>query len=161
MLMSTYSYLRTLLIVGGTFLSPLVAQNQQIKKLLDKAGLKYEVTEGGDFKLTFNIGDGRSQLVFIEGSMEEMGGQSIVEIWSPGYKGAEISEKTLAYLLVESGKKKVGAWEVMSDNDNIYAVFMVKVPLASLSPGFLRSACEGAALTADNAEKTFLQSDEL
>lgn len=162
MLMRTYSYLRTLLIVGGTFLSPLVAQNQQIKKLLDKAGLKYEVTQSGDFKLTFNTGDGRSQLVFIEGSMEEMGGQSIVEIWSPGYKNVEgISEKTLAYLLLESGKKKVGAWEVISDDDNIYAIFMVKVPLSSLSPDFLRSACEGAALTADNVEKTFFQSDEL
>lgn len=159
--MHTYSYLTSLLVVGGTLLSPLVAQNQQIKKLLDKAGLKYEVTKNGDFMLPFDIGDGRSQLVYIKSSMEEMGGQSIVEIWSPGYKGAEISERTLASLLAESAKKKVGAWEVVSDDKTVLAVFVVKLPLSALSPDFLNAVCGGAALTADKAEKTFLKSDEL
>ncbi|MCX7606534.1 MAG: hypothetical protein N2170_04615 [Bacteroidia bacterium] len=153
-------YLRIPLIAGLVGVGTLFAQNAKIKKMLDQAGLKYTVDSDGDFKLTFGVGNGRSQLLYIMSTMEEMGGQSIVEIWSPAYKQKEISDKVLVRLLSDSYRKKIGAWEVTSSGEYVYAVFKAKVPLSSLNPEFLRAVCEGIVSTADEIEKDIMNGSD-
>jgi hypothetical protein len=144
------------------FLGPqsLHAQNPQIKKVIEKAGLKYTVDKDGDFKLVFSVEEGRTQVVFISSATEEMGGETIVEIWSPAYKNSAITSETLALLLKDSGQKKIGAWEVISSDTQVFALFKAKVPMSALSPAFLQTVCEGVVTTADAMEKSLLGSDD-
>lgn len=147
------------IIAGFLSLSGLFAQNPKIKSLLDKAQLKYEIDSDKDFKLLFDTGGERSQVVFINSNTEELGGQTIVEIWSPAYRQSDISNEVLARILADGSRRKVGAWEIIQVGSNIVAVFKVKVPLSSLSPVFLRSLCGAVASTADELEEIISSGD--
>lgn len=147
------------IIAGFLSLSGLFAQNPKIKSLLDKAQLKYEIDSDKDFKLLFDTGGERSQVVFINSNTEELGGQTIVEIWSPAYRQSDISNEVLARILADGSRRKVGAWEITQAGSNIVAVFKVKVPLSPLSPVFLRSLCGAVASTADEVEEIISSGD--
>lgn len=151
-LMRYYSYIAHL-IVGSISLSAVFAQNPKIQSLLDKAKLRYVIDDDNDFKLVFDTGGERSQVVFINSNTEEFGGQTIVEIWPPAYRQPDIPDEVLLRLLSDARSRKVGAWEISQGRSNIIAVFKVKVPLSALSPAFLRSLCEAVASTADDMEK--------
>ncbi|MCX7606533.1 MAG: hypothetical protein N2170_04610 [Bacteroidia bacterium] len=151
--------IRHLLLTGVATLGMISAQNPQIRRILDQASIKYTVDKDGDFKMTFDVGDGRTQLVFVMSSVEEIGGQSIVQIWSPAYRGPEISKETLAKLAVDGRQRKVGGWEVTTASDQIFAVFKAKIPLSALTPDFMRSVCAGVAGVADQMEKDSMGSD--
>ncbi|MFM7378235.1 MAG: hypothetical protein ACKO1O_08935 [Erythrobacter sp.] len=48
---------------------PAAAKDASVERRLDSAGLKYEVDDDGDYKLTFNYSkEGRTQLVFVSGT---------------------------------------------------------------------------------------------
>lgn len=149
--------------LGAILLFPmaLLAQNPQIKRILDQAKLKYAVDKDGDFKMTFDVGEGRSQLVFVMSKMEKLGDEPIVEIWSPAYKSTDISRETLLLVAADGTRRKVGGWEVHAAGDYIYAVFKAKVPLSSLTPTFVQAVCAGVASVADEVEKKTLGSDDL
>jgi len=155
-----FSFLRSLLFVSVLITSGLLwAQNKKIEKLLKKAKLKHQVDKEGDFKLLFDMGEGRSQLLFISSQTEEMGGQEIVEIWSPAYKGTASQQSGLA-LLTESTKKKIGAWEAVQGEQQTFFVFKAKVPLSALKPDFLKAVCWGVASVADEKEKQLSGTDD-
>lgn len=129
------------------------AEDASVKTRLDARGVKYEVDGDGDFKVTYNYSkEGRSQLVFVSGTTQNVGGFKIREIFSPaarvekdGIKGAKALE-----LLAESRKNKVGSWEV--GGDVLY--FVIKLP-DSLDAAQLESAMDIAAETADDMEIEF------
>ncbi len=137
------------------------AQNKKIEKLLKKAQLHYSVDNDGDFKLVFDVGEGRSQVLFINSRTEEMGGQEIVEIWSPAYKGTPNQQGNFGLdLLLASSNKKIGAWQALQADNQVIFVFIAKVPLSALTPSFLRAACAGVAATADEVENQLTQADK-
>ncbi|MDW8417374.1 MAG: hypothetical protein RML92_07500 [Bacteroidia bacterium] len=152
--------IRYLLLTGVAALGTISAQNPKIKRIIDQVGLKYIVDKDGDFKMTFDVGEGRTQLVFVMSSVEEIGGQSIVQIWSPAYKQAEISKETLAKLAVDGRQRKVGGWELTTASNQVFAVFKVKIPLSALTPDFMRSVCAGVASAADQMERDIMGSDD-
>ena len=135
----------------GSFLAPAAhAEDAAVKTRLDARGVKYEVDDDGDFKITYNYSkEKRSQLVFVSGSTESVGGFKIREIFSPaarldkdGVNGAKALE-----LLAESRKNKLGGWEVAGD----ILYFVVKLP-DSIDAAQLESAMDIAAETADDME---------
>lgn len=135
----------------GSFLAPLAhAEDAAVKTRLDARGVKYELDDDGDFKITYNYSkEKRSQLVFVSGSTESVGGFKIREIFSPaarldkdGVNGAKALE-----LLAESRKNKLGGWEVAGD----ILYFVVKLP-DSIDAAQLESAMDIAAETADDME---------
>ncbi|MCX8111584.1 MAG: hypothetical protein N3E49_00080 [Bacteroidia bacterium] len=128
------------------------AQNSKVQDLLNQAGLQYTVDKDGDYKLIFRLRSGRTQVLFINSTVEVMAGESIIEIWSPSYLQPEIDEEMLKRLLLDSGGRKIGAWEVASSPRGKVAAFKVKLPLTSLTPSFLRAVCEGVVSTADEME---------
>lgn len=158
LLMRTYSYLQSLLVVGALAISSASAQNSKLKSLLDKAGLKYTV-KNGNFHLTFETEDSRTQVVVLVGSMEELHGEPIAYFFSPGFKGTEIDDQAMARMLADAHSRKVGNWELTVNNNEIIGIFAVKVPLSSLTPTLTRSICIGTATVADEMEKTLLGTD--
>jgi len=155
------SFLRSLLFVSALISSgALWAQNKKVEELLKKAQLKYSVDKDGDFKLVFDVGDGRSQVLFINSQTEEMGGQEIVEIWSPAYKGTASQQGSLGLgLLLASNNKKIGAWQAVRSEDQVFFLFKAKVPLSALTPNFIKAVCAGVAATADEVENELTQAD--
>lgn len=127
------------------------AQDASVKRRLDDRGVKYQVDADGDFKVTYNYkSEGRTQLVFVSGGTESVGGFLVREVFSPaarvdqdGINGAKALE-----LLKESSNNKLGSWEIRSDA--LY--FVIKLP-DSVNGGELESAMDIAAEIADNMEK--------
>jgi hypothetical protein len=134
------------------------APDAAIKAQLDSLGMKYDVDSDGDYKLTFDLGEGRSQLVWIRSSTETYGSLKVREVWSPGYKlDGELPAKIANRLLEHSHSMILGGWT----KQKTYAMFVVKI-LASATPQQVRDAAEAAANAADDMEQELTPgSDEL
>ncbi len=141
-------------LLSGSLLAPAAhAEDAAVKTRLEARGVKYEVDGDGDFKITYNYSkEQRSQLVFVSGSTQSVGGFKIREVFSPaarlekdGINGAKALE-----LLAESRKNKLGGWEVAGD----VLYFVIKLP-DSIDAAQLESAMDIAAETADDMEIKF------
>ena len=120
-----------------------------IKAQLESLDIEYEVDSDGDYKLTFNVGEGRSQLVWIRSATEKYGSMQVREIWSPGYKfsGTQLPVAIANRLLEHSHGLILGGWTKQKQ----FAMLAVKIPV-SATPQQLRDAAEAAADAADEIE---------
>lgn len=139
---------------AGALIAPAAhAEDASVKSRLDARGVKYTVDDDGDFKVTYSYSkEKRTQLVFVGGATESVGGFKIREVFSPaarvekdGINGAKALE-----LMAESRKNKVGAWEIAGD----VLYFVIKLP-DSIDAAQLESAMDIAAETADDMEIKF------
>ena len=127
-----------------------LASDASVKARLDARGIKHTVDDDGDYKVTYSYEkESRTQLVFVSGGTETVGGFQVREVFSPaarlekdGVNGAKALE-----LLAESRKNKLGSWE--TDGDVL--LFVIKLP-DSASAAELESAMDIAAQTADDME---------
>lgn len=138
----------------GDSATPAKTGDARIKTLLDKLNLKYKVTDQGNFRLVFKIGDKRSQLVFINSETSKYDDIEVREVWSPAYecKGL-IPEKTANYLLEESDKYKIGGWTSIKLDDGGRRVIFNAKTAANPSSDTLGSVLEAVANSADEVEK--------
>ena len=127
-------------------------------KQLDALQLKYEIDGDGDYKMTFELEDGRTQIVFARSPVESYGSNRIREIWSPGlkYSTPELDAKVANRLLSHSAEVIMGGWVRQKE----MAMFVVKIP-EKASPAELRDALEAAAACADVIEKELTSRDDL
>ena len=104
----------------------------------------------GDYKLTFDVGEGRSQIVWIRSATEKYGSLKVREIWSPGYKfsGTQLPVAVANRLLEHSHGLILGGWTKQKQ----FAMLAVKIPV-SATPKQLRDAAEAAADAADEIEQ--------
>jgi hypothetical protein len=125
------------------------APDPAIKAQLDSLDMKYEVDSDGDYKLTFDAGEGRSQIVWIRSATDKYGSVKVREIWSPGYKfsGAQLPVAIANRLLEHSHGLILGGWTKQKQ----FAMLVVKIPVSS-TPQQLRDAAESAADAADEIE---------
>ena len=126
------------------------AQDGSVAARLKERGIKYEVDADGDFKATYNYKEeGRTQLVFVSGKTEAVGGLSIREVFSPAgrVKVDGINGSKALELLESSAQMKIGAWEIRGD----VLYFVIKI-LDDASSANLEAAMDVAAETADNEE---------
>jgi len=121
-----------------------------IKAQLDGLKLKYEVDKDGDYKLTFDLGEDRSQIVWVRSATDSYGSLKVREIWSPGFKieNGELPAKVANRLLEHGHGLILGGWTKQKQ----YAMLVVKIPVSS-TPQQLRDALEFAAGAADEIEK--------
>ena len=126
------------------------APDPAIKAQLDSLDINYEVDSDGDYKITFDVGEGRSQIVWIRSKTEAYGSLKVREIWSPGYKysGTELPVKIANRLLEHSHGLILGGWT----KQKTFAMLAVKIP-ASATAKQLRDAAEAAADAADEIEQ--------
>ena len=126
------------------------AEDLLVKRRLDQAGMKYEVDKDGDYKVTISFGrEKRTQMVFVSGTTETLGGMTIRRIFSPaaiiatdGITGSRALE-----LLRESRTSKLGSWEI--EGANLYLV--VKLP-DTLTTAQLQAVMMATASLADDME---------
>ena len=127
-----------------------VAPDAALGKQLTDAGVKFSTDEDGDYQMTFELEDGRTQLVYLLSRVESYGSNHVREIWSPGYRYStpELDAKVANRLLQNSGEVIMGGWVRHKST----AMFVVKIR-ADASPAELRDALEAAAACADTIEK--------
>lgn len=131
--------------------------DKAVGRALDTLKYTYEVDEDGDYKMVFDMDDGRSQLAFVRSTVEEFGKHKIREIWSPAYNspGKQFPAAVANRLLEDSQDAKMGAW-VKQDQ---LAMFVVKVD-ATPTPEQLSDAIDAAIRTADAMELELTEQDE-
>jgi hypothetical protein len=130
-------------------------QQNIIAESLDAAGLTAAVDDDGDFRLLINLGEGRSQLVYINTRTVTLGPYTIREIWSPALMFSDGIDADLAReLLEENNRLKLGAWCLQPVGDKTAAVFKVKVAAEAVeSLNDLRTLLDIVARTADALER--------
>jgi hypothetical protein len=130
---------------------PASATDPAVEALLKASGLSYEVDKDGDYTVVVEWDkDGRSQLVYISGSVEDMAGVQVFTAFSPAYVldaegGIELA--LARRLLTENGKFKIGAWE--TGGKNLY--FTTKIP-AGISGAQFKTLLLVTAENADDME---------
>lgn len=131
--------------------------DKAVGRALDTLKYTYEVDEDGDYKMVFDMDDGRSQLAFVRSTVEEFGKHKIREIWSPAYNSPDkqFPAAVANRLLEDSQDAKMGAW-VKQDQ---LAMFVVKVD-ANATPEALSDAIDAAIRTADAMELELTEQDE-
>lgn len=129
-----------------------------VKAQLDAKGTPYSVDDDGDFQITVNVGDGRTQLVWVRSAVESTSHHKVREIWSPGYRSetGNFSAAIANDLLERSNLLKLGSWVKQDD----VAMLVLKIP-ADANADALDEAIDLAAAAADAVERELLGSDDL
>jgi hypothetical protein len=98
-----------------TAASPAAAKDASVEARLEKKQIKYELDEDGDYKLGISwSNEGRSQLVFVRGTTETVGGLTVREVFSAAafVEKHDINGSRALALLEASGQTKLGSWEI-------------------------------------------------
>lgn len=144
------------LALGCALASPAFAATKAdplVKRHLEAKATPYELDEDNDYRVLVDMGDGRTQQVYVLSTTNRVDGINVREIWSTGYQALEkgmIPAKVANRLLEHSHEVILGSWVKQDD----YAVFVIKIP-ADASADQLDSAIDSAASTADELEKEF------
>lgn len=99
-------------LVTPAFAADVPPADRRVQKLLDQRKLQYEIDEQGDFRITYALADGRSQLAFVRSTSVSYGSLQLREIVSAGYRSAntELPSVVANRLLEISNQSKLGAW---------------------------------------------------
>ena len=153
MLRDTRAALATLLVIALAAPAHGAEPDRNLQKLLDKARLKYQVDDQGDFKVTYDLGNGRSQLAYVRSGSSDFGALKIREILSIGYAspGEKIPPDVANRLLEHNAQTKLGAWS----KQGRLAVFVSKIP-ADADAKKLADAIELTAVLADALEQELM-----
>ncbi|MCR6687108.1 hypothetical protein [Pseudoxanthomonas sp.] len=146
---ATRLFLLPSVLLGCAFAAPAWA-DASVQTRLDSRGVKYEVDEDGDYKVTYNYkSEGRTQLVFVSGRTERVGGFIVREVFAPAGRLEQdgIGGDKALELLRESRQNKLGSWEVAGD----VLYYVIKLP-DSVDATTLESAMDIVAETADDME---------
>lgn len=133
------------------------AADPAIAAQLEALDYEYDVDSDGDYKMTFSLDGGRSQLVYVISQVESFGEHRVREIWSPAYRAPGDSFPAIIAnrLLEDSQASKMGGWVKQGD----MALFVVKIP-ADASQGELDDAIDYAIRVADEMELELTTQDE-
>lgn len=126
------------------------AADPALEKLLKSADLQYETDDDGDYKVVVEWDkEKRSQLVYLSGNVEELGGMRIYTAFSPAhvFGDAGIDAARARQLLQDNAKYKIGGWEIAGKN--LY--FSTKFP-TTVSAAQLHALVVTTAELADNME---------
>lgn len=124
----------------------------RVKAILDEIGFEYEVTDLGDFKVLMSLEEGRTQVVYVKSATEFYDEMEVREIWSVGYATeGDIPGDVANKLLENSFDQKIGAWQVIRDDETALAIFAVKMS-ANANAASVRSAIIAAVRSADAME---------
>lgn len=129
-----------------------------VKAKLEAKGTPFTVDEDGDFSILVDIGEGRTQQVWVLAKYESGDRLKIREIWSPGFESdADVFPEELANDLLErSNQLKLGSWVKQGRT----AMLVAKIP-AHASADELDEAIDLTAATADALELELTGRDDL
>ncbi|WP_460194814.1 hypothetical protein [Thermosynechococcus sp. FA-CM-4201] len=133
----------------------------RVGRLLDHLGIRYQVDEDGDYRVVFDLGNGRSQQAFIDSQTQQLGSYEIRDVWSIGYiSDGYLDQEVANYLLIENANTKIGAWELRSNGNKYAAVFCNKIA-ADCDAEALYTSIRVVLQVADELEKILEAGDRL
>lgn len=102
----------------------------RVMEILDRAGLKYEINDGGDFRLGFRKDVDRRQVVFISSTPESFQNIELREVWSLGHMPwtGDIPPPVAVDLLERNAQVSFGAWQMLRDLGKDVIFFAVRIP---------------------------------
>ena len=130
-----------------------------IEALLKKQELAYTIDDEREMlKLGFELGDNRSQRIWIDSEILEVDGFRLVQICSVSYRGILTKPMMLDLL---SDRYKIGHWSVVKSDKGFPDVwFTAEVP-TYISPKDFEICCRLVAEAADLLERKWSDSDSL
>ena len=137
---------------------PPTAPDPGIAPLLEAHDTPFTVDDDGDYRILVDVGDERTQIVWVRSVVHETDEQRIREVWTYGYRSEErrIPANVANRLLSENFELILGAWARSEGN----AVLVLKIP-ASASAEALNEAIDLAASIGDRMEKRLGPGDDL
>jgi len=133
----------------------------RVKSHLDKLEINYEISGNGNFKVVFDMGEGRSQLVIINSITNQYGNMEVRDILSPIYVAdakSSFSQSMLFDILELNGTYKLGAWQIDGGESPYILQFNIQIS-ANASESVLDDSIRLAASVADEMEKKLTVED--
>lgn len=137
----------------GTTNKQQTVSDSRVGTALESLELKYQIDDDGDFRVSFELESGRSQSCIIRSATYEFLGLEIREISSIGLiSQGPFDARTANVLLQQNEQLKLGAWGVISNNEDVHgAMFTAKIS-ADLPPPELLGVLMAVLNTADEME---------
>lgn len=134
------------------------APDPSVATRLAAKGTPYSVDDDGDYRILVNVGEDRSQLVWVRSIVHKTDAQHVREIWTYGLRSEErrIPAHIANRLLSENMVLIVGAWARQHGN----AILVLKIN-ADADADTLDEAIDLAASIGDRMEKRLGTGDEL
>jgi hypothetical protein len=131
----------------------------RVKTALTEGRLEYAVDEG-DFRLVYEVGDGRSQVVWVASKTARVTRLEFSDVWSLAFRGTgQVPPEMAKRLLTENARMVLGAWQVNQAPDRFLVVYLAQIP-ADADAASLQEVVEAVAVSADRMEKGFTGGDE-
>lgn len=126
--------------------------DNRVISLLNSLGFNYDIDSENDFRLLMDLGDGRSQEIFINSATNTSRGQEIREVWSIAIVYDDsIPQEAAQRVLLDSYDKIIGSWYAIQNGESYYLAFCAKIP-ADASSTYMNSAILAVARGADSME---------
>lgn len=121
--------------------------DRALQKLLDKGKVRYTLDESGSFKVTYDVGGGRTQLVYVRSTTASFGALKLRDVLSIGHAvaEAELPAPLARRMLSDSAETKLGGWTLQGR----HLVYMSKIPADS----DLRRLLDALSFTATVADR--------
>lgn len=135
----------------------------EIESKIKATGLKFRKTESGLFRLVFNEGDGRSQLVLVNGHSTSYRDVNFVEIWSKAVL-SEIRPVNGSQMrdLLSGEYKHLGHWCLLKPSNpggKWMLYYSIKIPVSATAVEF-EAAIRNCSSVADKKEKELVGTDD-
>jgi len=127
--------------------------DSRVMQILNQLGYDYNVDSDNDFRLVLDVGNGRTQLMFINSATNTSRGQEIREIWSIAatYNGS-IPQSAAQKVLLDSYDKIIGSWYAIESSGTYYLAFCAKIP-ADANSTYMYAAIQAVVRGADAMEQ--------
>ena len=133
--------------------------DSRVERPLQDAALSYRIDEDGDFRLTYDVGDGRSQLVWVASRTSRLQTVEVRDVWSVAYRSVgPVSADVANQLLFDNAAQALGAWQVQRSGEEYLVVFSAQVPAES-SAATLLETLDAVIRVADGLERQLTSDD--
>jgi len=132
----------------------------RVTRALNQTDLQYTVDKDGDFRVSFDVGSGRSQMALVFSATEQLRNLEIREVRSAAMVSkSPLSSAVANRLLQENFRNKLALWGVQKSGSSYIVVCIIRV--AADSDGeTLETALRLAGQQADDMEKVLTGKDD-
>jgi len=142
----------------GTQEPPPRTVDPRVAATLKAAGLDYSLDDG-DFRLEYDVDEGRSQRVWVASGTARIDRLEIRDVWSVAARGkGEVPADLARMLLKENVRMILGAWQVNQSQDEYLVVFSAQVAAAA-DAATLQEVIEVVMFSTDRIEKQLSDQD--
>ncbi len=139
----------------GGAAAPPVAVAIRVDEAMRQAGLKFETLPGGLYRVPFNLPNGATQDVLVDGKTERFAGMEVRRVWAVTLTlNSPPSAHLATELLRRNGTRILGGWEVQQTQGQYRVTFSTWVVARASGPD-LRSAIEATCKEASLIRRQF------